>query len=736
MQQGSRRAFRRTIPAMRTKPRAVTEPGPRGRPRRVFAFAALAVPLAVLALFGSAELGRQTERAEQALTDQARAYLQEARRELDTQLARADELLGALPDVTLVRAAAAARILRDVDPAALDLLLIGSGGDLLFPRRAPDEAGSRPFQRPSTVPAIRRAEALERRGEVESARDLLEKFVERIPADVRTGEQVDAAIRAHFRLAVLHRTARDLDDAEEHFLIAAVEATAPVAGSESAAARATVALWCETALAELDVESGRGTERAVEIAGEIADGVHDGAPELVLDGVFARLAAACEADPIAADAILFAREIDIVRREGREFAAAYDAFLRESARRRLERSSDDADLVQFVHAMPGGASLFALRRTTDHERLSNLDELPDPTWIGVRMDLERLLADALADRLDAGARPFALVVSDTEGAPIAPAVPGEDASGLQARAELTADAGLRMSAFPVDSEALLAERGRSFRNRALLVLLLCATAAGGALLLVRSVQRESEIADLKVALVSRVTHDLKTPLALIRMYAETIGRGRARTPEETARFAGIVEREADVLTRMVERVLDFSRKEAGTLTYEPRVVDLAPTLRMLADAYRPHAEARGIPLRVELPQSEAEVHVDASAFQSAVLDLLENATKYTPAEATDREIVLALAAADGRAIVEVRDRGPGIPEGERERVFESFVRGSNAGESRGAGLGLSLVRHFARAHGGEAEARPRSGGGTTMRLELPLASGREKPSVDSARPGT
>jgi signal transduction histidine kinase len=116
------------------------------------------------------------------------------------------------------------------------------------------------------------------------------------------------------------------------------------------------------------------------------------------------------------------------------------------------------------------------------------------------------------------------------------------------------------------------------------------------------------------------------------------------------------------------------------------------------------------------------VNCDANAAESAIVNLLENAAKYGPDGDGEHELELDLVALDGRAIVEVRDRGRGIPPDEVDRVFEGFYRASNSGEVRGAGLGLSLVRHFARAHGGDIEALPRQGGGTVMRLTLPLAS--------------
>jgi signal transduction histidine kinase len=698
-------------------------------PRRFVALAALAIPLLALAIFGSAELGRQTERADRALADQAGDFLREVERELDGTMLRTDRLLGSIPDLGRTRAAAASRALRAADGAALDLLILDADGGLLFPRPAPRELDSLPFQRPSSLSAIRLAEALELLGDEDGARQRLRGVVEQLAGEgTRFVGRENVALRAHFALAGLLRRSGDLDGAEEHYLIALVEAFGPTSRrSDRDASRATVGLWCELALAEIDTLRGRGAGRALDLAREIADGVHDAVGEPMLQAALDTLEEVSGPDPGGREAFQQIRGDDRLRQVGRAFAAEYGALLRESVRRRLERATDGRRSVTVVHAGANGAQILVLRPAEDRERRATLDDLDGAAWVGVRMDLDQLLAEAIAERLASDSGPFVLGVSDAEGTPIAPPIAGE-APTLETRAEITTDDGIRLFATPIDLDALVAERRRTIRNRALLFLLLCVSAGGGALVLMRSVARESELATLKIALVSRVTHDLKTPLALIRMYAETIGRGRARTQDETARFAGIVQREADVLTRMVERILDFSRKETGTLTYAPRRVELGESLDLLTDAFRPHVEARRMLFEVELPEAELWAEVDPGAFESAVLDLLENATKYTTRDAAEAEVRLRARVDGGLLRIEVEDRGIGIPDAEREKVFESFIRGSNAGEARGSGLGLSLVRHFARAHGGEIRALPRAGGGTTMELSLPLAGPAPTPS--------
>jgi two-component system phosphate regulon sensor histidine kinase PhoR len=280
--------------------------------------------------------------------------------------------------------------------------------------------------------------------------------------------------------------------------------------------------------------------------------------------------------------------------------------------------------------------------------------------------------------------------------------------------------GLTLRAYPADAAKLSAEAETAAWTRTALVLALFGTALGGALWSWRSVSREAELAALKIDLVSRVSHELKTPLALIRMYGETLSMGRARDTEQTLQFGGIIARESERLTILIQRILSFSQQQAGTLQYTPQVVELGALLRSICDAYTPHLEARGAILVETLPLG-IHARCDANAFESAILNLLENAAKYGIDGDEEHEVELELSAEGDTVVIEVRDRGRGIPPAELSRVFEGFYRASNAGEVRGAGLGLSLVHHFARSHDGDITARARDGGGTIFRLTLPRA---------------
>jgi signal transduction histidine kinase len=256
---------------------------------------------------------------------------------------------------------------------------------------------------------------------------------------------------------------------------------------------------------------------------------------------------------------------------------------------------------------------------------------------------------------------------------------------------------------------------------------LAVVAGAGAFLLIRGMRREAELAQLKTSFVGRVSHELKTPLALIRMYGETLALGRAQEPDKVQHFAGIIARESDRLTAMIDNILDFSRIEAGRKEYERSLVELAPLLDDCLESYRSHLESQGFTLGKEL-QPELWAELDAGALTQAVVNLLSNARKYST---ESKEIRLELRAAGDQAEIRVLDRGIGVPEAERERVFETFYRASTAGERRGAGLGLALIAHFVEAHAGSATCEAREGGGSVFVLRLPRLPEEQSPALES-----
>ena len=250
-------------------------------------------------------------------------------------------------------------------------------------------------------------------------------------------------------------------------------------------------------------------------------------------------------------------------------------------------------------------------------------------------------------------------------------------------------------------------------------------AAGGALLLtlavgylaLRDVSRELSVASLRGTFIAGVTHELKTPLTSIRLLAETLHHDRVK-PEGRAELLETMVHETERLSEIVDNVLSSSRIESGTRTYHPKPVAVADAVGDVLQRFDYVRLKEGFSLEPRISDSRLNVTVDPDGFAQALLNLLSNAVKYS---GTSREIKVVVASDGGEVVISVADRGIGISDAEQRRIFDSFYRVPDAAnEVAGAGLGLSLVRHFAEAHGGRVTVQSRSGEGSTFSLCLPL----------------
>ena len=249
------------------------------------------------------------------------------------------------------------------------------------------------------------------------------------------------------------------------------------------------------------------------------------------------------------------------------------------------------------------------------------------------------------------------------------------------------------------------------------VFLTLAVAFTGSWFFWRDVQRDLRVAELRSQFVASVSHELKTPLTAIRMFAETLRLGR--TPaHRTTEYLDTIVSESERLTRLLNNVLDFSKVEQGTRTYRLTPQPLAPIVQSAARTMQYALEQDGFDLRLAIEDAPLIARCDADAMEQAILNLLSNAMKYSGAS---RIIGLSLIARDGGAAIAVNDRGIGIPAAEQSRVFEKFYRGSGDSHQRvaGTGLGLTLVQHTVGAHGGSVAVASRSGEGSTFTILLP-----------------
>jgi len=315
----------------------------------------------------------------------------------------------------------------------------------------------------------------------------------------------------------------------------------------------------------------------------------------------------------------------------------------------------------------------------------------------------------------------AVRILSPDGRPLDGGPPPEAGGALLASVPVPLPAGSAVAAAFLTDPGLLDREGARARDLVLALFAAAALALGlGSLLVLRMVRGEVRLARMKADFVSGVSHDLKTPLTSIRMFVETLREGRAPTEEARRECLDVVDREAQRLERLVHRVLDFSRLSAGTRPLALEECDPGRVAREAAQVFRGRLGEEPCDFRLEAPEGLPPVPMDRDAATQALLDLLENARKYTPAEG--RRIALRAAASPaGGARFEVEDNGPGIPPGERERVFEEFYRlpGSKEDGSEGAGLGLALVRRIAGAHRGSVRVEDAPGGGSRFVLDLP-----------------
>ena len=239
----------------------------------------------------------------------------------------------------------------------------------------------------------------------------------------------------------------------------------------------------------------------------------------------------------------------------------------------------------------------------------------------------------------------------------------------------------------------------------------------GVLLLVRDTARERETNRLRADLVSGVSHELKTPLTLIRVYAETLDSDASPADGDRHAFCEVITRETDRLSGLIDRVLSFSRTDRGERMYHLAPTRITDVVKSTLEGYVRYLQARGFVVRATLDEGLPEVRLDRDALAEAIVNLLDNAAKYS---GDSRQIDVRLAGREDSVVLEVADRGIGIPRAEQARVFDRFYRSERQLDRGGYGLGLFLVKHIVDAHGGTVEVESEPGLGSTFRLVFPL----------------
>jgi len=255
-----------------------------------------------------------------------------------------------------------------------------------------------------------------------------------------------------------------------------------------------------------------------------------------------------------------------------------------------------------------------------------------------------------------------------------------------------------------------------------LVTVLVITVLTGGTLLMREARREASEAARKTGFVSNVSHELKTPLTTIRMYAELLGEGRVRDPAKQKTYLTTIMSESQRLTRLVNNVLDFSRLEQGRKQYHPDNVSLTEVVQNVLTGQLPRFEEAGFTLETEFPpDTDVRVHTDRDALEQVLLNLIDNALKYA---ATGNWLKVKVTSDQEHAYLTVSDHGAGVPLAHQERIFEMFHRVDDSITARlpGAGLGLSIARRLLRDQEGDLSYQANEPNGASFVASLPLAS--------------
>jgi signal transduction histidine kinase len=392
----------------------------------------------------------------------------------------------------------------------------------------------------------------------------------------------------------------------------------------------------------------------------------------------------------------------------------------------LDRLLGEEPLVRdLVLLDPRGARRYAGRSTGEAPAALSGRRILDVPGVGplvavFSLDVEALRRDVLPASLGPLGSGAILAVFDGDGQTVY--APGPLA-GAQAVQSVTFGERLpnwRLTVYqPADGSPRTAVRRQVMIFMAAFVVLLGVIVAGSVLTW-RLMRREAEVAQLKSDFVANVSHDLKTPLSVIRMFGETLEMGRITDEGRRREYVRVITGESERLTRLIDNVLDFSRIEAGRRRYDRVPTSVEPLVRETLEAFAYPLEQQGFKVEVAVARDLPEVSLDPDAVGLALANLVDNAMKYST---DDRHLAVEARVEDGELLLSVADRGIGIPAGEHARIFEKFYRvgRSDTQGRRGSGVGLALVRHVVEAHGGHVTVTSAPGAGSRFTLRFPLA---------------
>lgn len=297
-----------------------------------------------------------------------------------------------------------------------------------------------------------------------------------------------------------------------------------------------------------------------------------------------------------------------------------------------------------------------------------------------------------------------------------------DALRLDHHPKLVIDAGTPPIHFVIANAASFDDLSNQRRGFFVSFLVIAAVLSGiGIVVLLRSVARERELAERKGNLVAAVSHEMRTPVASIRLLAENLSTGAANSEERRASHLGQLLEQSERLSTLVENVLSYSKRVACRADWEIAPVDVAELLQDSATQFEALAESLKVSLSWAAGEFPTKPKGDTNALGQALVNLIDNALKQSP---PNSEVSFGADPDSDRIdgwCLWVSDAGPGVPKEERNKVFEAFYRVGPElrRETKGTGLGLALVKQVAEAHGGEALCRESTSGGARFEIHLP-----------------
>ena len=370
----------------------------------------------------------------------------------------------------------------------------------------------------------------------------------------------------------------------------------------------------------------------------------------------------------------------------------------------VEDDSDTVTLHTFLETINGKPVIFALQRISELDKKSG--------WIVIRFNLKRMEQRLVSPLLDD--------FNNEQGG----TVKLHDANSPWNDKTLNWPIGRVLPGWMLefhpnpDIEAQRTQQSSSLMFAIASGVILTMVIATFAVL--RELRREHALVELRNRFVANVSHELKTPLALIRMYAETLYLRRVTDDERQHQYHLVLLREAERLSQMINSVLDFSRLSQGISIYKMSETDLYQTVSNILESYRWQIEESGLHAEIALSAELPKVAHDRDGVTQIVINLIDNAVKYGAAGGSI-EISLAAVDHDNGVELSITDHGPGIPEDERDRVRKPFQRGKDADPASGSGLGLALVEEIARIHNATLTLdTPESGTGVKATIRFPV----------------